>query len=242
MSQKVPLTPVLLLRAYANGIFPMASSRRGGDVHWFAPDPRAVIEFADFVPGRHFRRLMRVHPYEVRINSAFRRVIEACAAPRRHDRETWISPELIDVYTRLHEMGFAHSVEAWHEGTFAGGLYCVQIGAAVMGESMVSLQPDASKVCLLTLMQRMRERGFELLDTQYITPHLRRFGAVEISRKEYERRLKAAISTEPREAFDAAPLRIPPPQCEAAPPEPQTARSDQETPTKSPWQTAEPDA
>ena len=208
MSRPQPITPSLLLNAYAHGIFPMSTSRRGGQILWFAPDPRAVIEFANWEPGKRMRRLMRTHPFELRINSDFRATMEGCAGPRPTEGDTWISPELIKAYTGLHEEGFAHSVEAWRDGNLVGGLYLVQLGAAVMGESMFSRETNASKVCLLYLMQRLRDRGFTLLDTQFITGHLTRFGAVEISRTDYQCRLAEALAAEPPPSFVGDPMVI----------------------------------
>ncbi|MGE0434740.1 MAG: leucyl/phenylalanyl-tRNA--protein transferase [Planctomycetota bacterium] len=212
MSRHQPLTPSLLLNAYAHGIFPMSTSRRGGQILWFAPDPRAVIEFSEWRPGRHLRRLMRNHPFELRVNGDFRATMEGCAGPRSRESDTWISPELIDAYCQLHAAGFAHSVEAWRDGQMVGGLYMVQVGAALMGESMFSRETNASKVCLIYLMQRMSERGFTLLDTQFITGHLTRFGAVEISRTDYQRRLAEALAADPPPSFVGEPMVVPPPK------------------------------
>jgi len=183
------LTAKLVLRAYCSGVFPMAESRTG-PVQWFAPDPRAVIPLDErFHVPSSLRRTIARGVFDVTVNRDFPAVMRACA-----DREeTWISADILRVYTELHALGFAHSVETWRDGTLAGGLYGVAIGGAFFGESMFSRVTDASKVALVALVERLRERGFELLDTQWTTPHLARFGTVEIPRREYERRLAAAL-------------------------------------------------
>ena len=182
------LAPTNLLAAYASGIFPMADDE--GVLCWLAPDPRAVIELDAFKVSRSLRTAVRRGVFEVTINQTFSRVIEACA-----DRSegTWISAEMKEAYRRLHHVGFVHSVESWKDGELAGGLYGVAIGGAFFGESMFYRIPDASKVAMLHLVERLRKRGFELLDVQFLTDHLRRLGAVEIPRSEYEARLRRAI-------------------------------------------------
>lgn len=188
------LEPSFLLRAYASGIFPMADE--AGRISWYAPDPRAIIEHDDLRVSRSLRAAIRSGRFSIRFNSAFEQVMRACAAPRGDgdDEGTWISEEFIQVYTTLHRHDFAHSVEAWREGRLVGGLYGVAIGAAFMGESMFSRERDASKVCLVALVERLRERGYMLHDTQYLTPHLARLGGKEIPRDEYLRRLADAIA------------------------------------------------
>lgn len=192
------LEPSFLLRAYASGIFPMADE--AGRISWYAPDPRAIIEHDDLRVSRSLRTTIRSGRFSIRFNSAFERVMRACAAPRGDgdgdgdDEGTWISEEFIQTYTALHCHGFAHSVEAWREGRLVGGLYGVAIGAAFMGESMFSRESDASKVCLVALVERLRERGYVLHDTQFLTPHLARLGGKEIPRDEYLRRLVGAIA------------------------------------------------
>lgn len=182
------LTPDLLLSAYASGIFPMADDT--GEIRWLAPDPRAIIELDTFKPSRSLRAVCRRGVFEVRVNTAFSEVIAACADRREG---TWISDEIIEAYTRLHELGFAHSVESWQGGLLAGGLYGVSLGGAFFGESMFHRETDASKVALVHLVERMRRRKMVLLDTQFMTDHLATLGAVEISRRAYERRLERAI-------------------------------------------------
>jgi len=177
-----------LLDAYCSGFFPMAEPETG-EIQWFSPDPRGIIELSAFTIPRSLRQTIRKGMMEVRINGCFETIMRECA--RRE--ETWISEDLIRTYVRLHELGFAHSVESWVGQELAGGLYGVAIGGAFFGESMVSLRRDASKVALAALVERLNQRGFELLDTQYMTPHLKRFGGREIPRAEYMKRLDAAI-------------------------------------------------
>lgn len=182
------LEPDRLLAAYAVGIFPMADDE--GVIHWFAPDPRAVIELEGLRVSRSLRAVLRRETFRVTINTRFEDVMQACAA---RDEGTWISDEIFEAYTRLHGLGYAHSVEAWQDDELVGGLYGVSIGGAFFGESMFHHVTDASKVALVHLVERMRARGLILLDTQFMTPHLRSMGATEISRVEYERRLEQAI-------------------------------------------------
>lgn len=188
--QTLPLTPEILLQAYINGIFPMDVD---DEIQWFSPDPRAIIELDAFHVARTLRQRWRQGRYEIRIDTAFEEVMRACA-----DRPegTWISEEIVAAYTRLHRLGLAHSVETWHEGDLAGGLYGVALGGAFFGESMFHWKTDASKIALVALVRRMRERGMILLDIQFITEHLAQFGAYEIPRDEYMRRLQEAILTE----------------------------------------------
>ncbi len=188
--QTLPLTPELLFAAYAQGIFPMDVE---GEIQWFSPDPRAIIPLDGFHASRNLRQLYRGGRFEIRINTCFEEVIRQCA---RRKEGTWISKEIIGAYTALHNLGFAHSVESWREGELAGGLYGVAIGGAFFGESMFHRQTDASKIALLALVERMKDRGFTLLDIQFLTPHLARFGAVEIPRRQYLDRLRVALKVE----------------------------------------------
>ena len=182
------LAPEKLLAAYSVGIFPMAD--RSGTIHWLAPDPRAIIELGAFKVSRSLRSVWRRGEFEVTIDRSFGAVMNACG-----DRAegTWISDEMKQAYQTLHRLGFAHSVEAWRGERLAGGLYGVSIGGAFFGESMFHRVSDASKIALVHLVERMRKRGFALLDVQFVTRHLRRFGATEIPRAEYERRLRRAL-------------------------------------------------
>ncbi len=189
------LDPHLLLSAYCQGIFPM--SDHTGAIRWYDPDPRAIIPLDErFTVARRLRRMVRSGRFEIRVDTAFRQVMEACAAPAPDREETWISPELVEAYTLLHRLGFSHSVEAWRNGELVGGLYGVAVRGLFAGESMFSREADASKVALVHLVERLRRGGFQLLDTQFMTPHLATFGAYEISRQQYRQRLAAALSIE----------------------------------------------
>ncbi len=187
------LTPELLLLAYRNGIFPMAEPENEDAVYWYAPDPRAILPLDGFRQSRSLTRVLKSGRFEVRIDTAFEQVMRECSRPRPTQPTTWISEEFIRVYTQLHQLGFAHSVECWQEDRLAGGLYGVSIGGAFMGESMFHRVTDASKVALCHLVQRMRDRRMTLLDVQFVTPHLRRFGVIQIPREEYESRLGEAL-------------------------------------------------
>ena len=158
-------------------------------IEWFSPDPRAILPLDNFHVPHALRRLLRRDVFEMTIDTAFSEVIRGCA--KRKD--TWISREIIQSYTRLHELGHAHSVEAWKEGKLAGGLYGVAVGGAFFGESMFHRVTDASKVALVTLVEHLRARKFVLLDTQWLTPHLQQFGGIEISRNHYLRLLRRAV-------------------------------------------------
>jgi leucyl/phenylalanyl-tRNA---protein transferase len=180
--------------AYRHGVFPMADEG-SREILWFRPDPRAVIPLDGFHVSRSLKRRLRLGGFEIRIDTDFEGVMRACG-----DRPegTWISEEFIEVYAALHRAGKAHSVEAWRHGRLAGGCYGVALGGAFMAESMFHRETDASKVALAGLVSRLRERGFALLDVQYVTPHLASLGAVEISRREYERQLAEALKLERR--------------------------------------------
>jgi leucyl/phenylalanyl-tRNA--protein transferase len=188
--RSVALDPETLLVAYSQGAFPMTDS--DGTTRWYTADPRGIIPLETFHVPRSLRQIIRQKRFEIRINYDFERVMRACMEARPEG--SWISEQLIAVYTQLHELGYAHSVEAWREGQLAGGLYGVSLGAAFFGESMFHYVRDASKVALVALVERLRERGYELLDTQAATPHLRRFGCIEIRAEDYMRRLKRALS------------------------------------------------
>ena len=179
-----------LLYAYTHGIFPMDHE---GEVYWYDPDPRTIIPLDAFHTPRSLQRTVKKGLFEIRRDTAFTEVITACARPAPGRGATWISDEFIVAYTQLHKLGYAHSVETWLDGRLVGGLYGVAIRGLFAGESMFSRERDASKVALAHLVPHLRGRGFMLLDTQFMTGHLRRFGAVEISRREYQRRLAAAL-------------------------------------------------
>jgi leucyl/phenylalanyl-tRNA---protein transferase len=189
------LTPDLLLCAYASGLFPMANDRHDPTIHWIDPKRRGVLPLHRFHQPKSLRKLIRKDVFEVRVDAAFPEVIEACAEVRPERPRTWLNDELIALYCTLHRRGYAHSVETWADGRLAGGLYGVSLGAAFFGESMFSHMRDASKVALATLVERLRAGGYLLLDTQFVTDHLRRFGAIEIARERYRRELRRALAT-----------------------------------------------
>lgn len=181
------------MHAYRQGIFPMALE--DDEIGWFSPDPRGVLPLDRVhVPAR-LARVIRSGRFEVAIDRNFEGVMRACAADREDG--TWISEEIIESYSELHRLGMAHSVETWREGKLVGGLYGVHLGGAFFGESMFHHETDASKVALMALVTRMRERGLTLLDIQWVTPHLAQFGAMEVPREEYLTRLSQVID-EPR--------------------------------------------
>jgi leucyl/phenylalanyl-tRNA--protein transferase len=190
------LTPELLLAAYARGRFPMAGDRDDPNIHWIEPLRRGVLPLDAFHVPRSLRKLLRKRPFELKIDTAFATVIGACAEPTPDRPRTWLNDTLIDLYIMLHRRGHAHSVEAWRDGRLVGGLYGLKLGAAFFGESMFSRERDASKVALVELVARLRAGGFRLLDTQFVTDHLTRFGTVEITRGEYRRWLAAALSAQ----------------------------------------------
>jgi leucyl/phenylalanyl-tRNA--protein transferase len=181
------ISPELLLQGYRLGVFPMGMT--DGTLEWFSPDPRAILPLDKFHVPHALRRKVEKKLFEIRINSRFGEVIRACA--KRED--TWITSEIIKSYERLHELGYAHSVETWLDRKLAGGLYGVAIGGAFFGESMFHRVTDASKVALVALAAQLRARKFVLLDTQWVTPHLKQFGVTEISRVHYLRLLTRAV-------------------------------------------------
>ncbi len=164
-------------------------SLENGEIGWFSPDPRGIIPLDTFHVPHGLARTLKKHAFAIRLNHDFEAVMRACA--ERED--TWISEEIIESYVALHRLGFAHSVEAWNENGLAGGLYGVCLGGAFFGESMFHTETDASKVALVALVDHLRERGFALLDTQWITPHLAKFGAMELPKKTYLARLQSAL-------------------------------------------------
>lgn len=187
------ITPDILLNAYASGIFPMAEDRTDPGLFWLDPDERGIIPLVGFHVPRKLRKTILSQPYDVRFDTSFRAVMRACAQPAEGRDTTWISERIEALYCDLHNRGFAHSVECWHEGALVGGLYGVAIGGAFFGESMFHTATDASKIALTYLVARLRHGGFKLLDTQFITTHLTQFGAHEIPRSEYHSRLEAAL-------------------------------------------------
>ncbi len=169
-----------------------------GAIYWYDPDPRAILPLADFHVPRRLRRTIRRGKFELRVDTAFEAVMRACSQTAPGREHTWINQEIIDAYTALHRRGFAHSVESWQEGKLVGGLYGVSLRGLFAGESMFSLERDASKAALVHLVERLTQGGFVLLDTQFITSHLQQFGAIEISRQEYKFRLAHALGVSGR--------------------------------------------
>jgi leucyl/phenylalanyl-tRNA---protein transferase len=186
------LSPERLLLAYSQGIFPWP--HEGWPMLWFSPDPRMILDIEEVRIQRSLRQSMRKGRYEIRLDSAFGEVVAGCKVARRPGQHgTWITNGMRRAYLRLHELGFAHSAEAWHDGKLAGGLYGVSLGRAFFGESMFALEPDASKVAFVTLVEQLRRWGFHFVDAQVHTPHLERFGARLIPREDYLQRLEAAL-------------------------------------------------
>ena len=181
------IEPELLLEGYRLGVFPMAMEN--GAIQWFSPEPRAILPLRSFHVPHGLQRTLRKNVFEIRIDTRFIEVIQACA--KRVD--TWINREILESYTRLHELGYAHSVEAWTDGQLVGGLYGVSLGGAFFGESMFHHVTDASKIALCALVERLRAKKFVLLDTQWLTPHLLQFGGVEIPRNQYLHLLARAL-------------------------------------------------
>jgi leucyl/phenylalanyl-tRNA--protein transferase len=187
--QSPPIDTALLIRAYSAGVFPMALD--DGQIGWFSPDPRGILPLeTSRVPSR-LARVIRQERFEITVDREFAAVMRNCA--ERPDEGTWISDEILASYIALHERGLAHSVETWQAGKLVGGLYGVHLGGAFFGESMFHRVTDASKVALAALVERLQARGFTLLDIQWVTPHLSRFGAVEVPRREYLQRLQEAL-------------------------------------------------
>jgi len=185
-----------LLSCYARGVFPMADARDDDRVFLIDPERRGVLPLDRFHVARRLARTVRADPFEIRIDAAFQRVVEACAASGPGRTETWINHPIEDLYVRLQALGFAHSVECWQGGELVGGLYGVSLQGAFFGESMFSRRRDASKVALVHLVARLIAGGYRLLDAQFMTAHLEQFGAEEISRLDYHRRLALALSTQ----------------------------------------------
>ena len=182
------IEPELLLNAYRCGIFPMAESKEG-EIHWYEPQLRAVVPLDGLKVSRSLRQTMKRGIFDIRLNTSFEAVMRNCA-----DREeTWISEAIIQSYCELHRRGFAFSVESWHNGEIAGGLYGVALGGAFFGESMFSKRKDASKFALVGLVHHLQQRQFVLLDAQFMTPHLKSLGAVEMPQREYVDRLRSAL-------------------------------------------------
>ncbi|QOG05616.1 leucyl/phenylalanyl-tRNA--protein transferase [Aureimonas sp. OT7] len=197
----VSITPELLLRAYASGIFPMAESATDRSIHWIDPSERGIIPLDGLHIARRLARTIRSQPFDIRFDTAFPAVVDRCAEPQPGRTETWINRTIRDLYLQLFRMGHAHSVEAWEGDDLVGGLYGVSLGGAFFGESMFSRRSDASKIALAYLCARLRKDGFVLLDTQFLTAHLASLGAIEVSRRRYHALLAAALEVDA--AFDA---------------------------------------
>jgi leucyl/phenylalanyl-tRNA--protein transferase len=192
------LTSDLLLRAYAAGLFPMAESADDPELFWVDPERRGILPLDGFHVPRRLQKTLRQDRFEVTADRHFTGVIEGCAERTPNRKSTWINTEIVRLYGELHALGHAHSVECWHDGRLVGGLYGVALHGAFFGESMFSRVSDASKVALVHLVARLRRGGFTLLDTQFVTPHLMRFGAMEIARREYRKRLEGALRVRAR--------------------------------------------
>src|SRR5471030_785724 len=201
------ITPEVLLRAYACGIFPMAESADDPTLFWVEPEMRGVIPLDGFRIASRLARTVRSDAFTVTVDTAFKAVIAGCAAPQAGRDDTWINTRIRDLYRGLHRLGHCHSVEVWENDDLVGGLYGVSLGRAFFGESMFHRARDASKIALVHLVARLRAGGYQLLDTQYVTDHLKTFGAVEVPKRRYHRMLEDAIIGEAD--FGALPLGRP---------------------------------
>jgi leucyl/phenylalanyl-tRNA--protein transferase len=189
------ITPDLLLRAYSIGLFPMADSADDPELFWVEPDMRGVIPLDGFHVSRSLAKAIRQKPFDIRFDTAFDAVVAACAQAAPDRPSTWINAKIKSLYGTLHRMGHAHSVEAWEGDQLVGGLYGVSLGAAFFGESMFSRRTNASKICLVQLVERLRANGFRLLDTQFTTDHLKTFGAIDVPKIDYEDMLANALAS-----------------------------------------------
>jgi len=190
----IEITPHVLLKAYACGIFPMAESAEDNALYWIEPERRGILPLDRVHVPKRLARTIRKGGFEVRIDRNFEEVIEGCAAPRSGRRSTWINARIRNLYRELFVLRHCHTVEVWQDGQLTGGLYGVHLGRAFFGESMFSRARDASKIALVYLIARLKYGGFTLLDTQFVTGHLARFGAIEVSREEFQRFLEAALA------------------------------------------------
>lgn len=198
-----PLTSDLLLRAYASGIFPMARSREENRLYWIDPERRGILPLEAFHVSKSLRRTLRGGHFDIRCDTAFEAVMRACGEATADRPETWINEEIVRLFVELFELGLAHSVEVRQDGELVGGLYGLALGGAFFGESMFSRRTDASKAALVHLVARLRHGGFRLLDAQFVTDHLKQFGAVEIPRADYQKRLAEALDEPARFDRDA---------------------------------------
>ncbi|MBP2487251.1 leucyl/phenylalanyl-tRNA--protein transferase [Rhizobium leguminosarum] len=189
------ITPDILLRAYSIGLFPMAESADDPEIFWVEPELRGVLPLDHFHVSKSLAKAVRKKPFEIRFDHAFDEVIAACAEETSGRPSTWINKTIRSLYSTLFDMGHAHTVEAWEGDELVGGLYGVSLGSAFFGESMFSRRTDASKICLVQLVDRLRERGFTLLDTQFTTEHLKTFGAIDVPKADYALMLSAAMES-----------------------------------------------
>jgi leucyl/phenylalanyl-tRNA--protein transferase len=192
----VEITPEVLLKAYACGIFPMAENADDPSLYWIEPEHRGLIPLDGFHVPRRLARTIRSDQFEVYIDRDFEATIDGCAEPQAGRSRTWINGRIRSLYCKLHEIGHCHSVETWRDGKLVGGLYGVRLGRVFFGESMFHRERDASKVALVHLVARLRAGGFTLLDTQFVTSHLSGFGAIEVSKRLYNRMLERALEDE----------------------------------------------
>ena len=188
------ITVDILLRAYSAGLFPMADSADDPELFWVEPEIRGIIPLDDFHVSKSLAKAIRKKPFDIRFNTAFEAVMAGCAAEAPDRPSTWINATIRRLYTELHQIGHAHSVEAWEGDELIGGLYGVSLGAAFFGESMFSRRTNASKICLVHLVERLRAKGFVLLDTQFTTEHLKTFGAIDVPKLEYAKMLDLAVN------------------------------------------------
>jgi len=192
------LTTDQLLLAYASGYFPMADGRNAAELYWYAPEMRGVLPLEHFHIPRSLQKFLKTSPYAITVDTCFEQVIRACADTVTEKRQdTWINDHIIALYSELAAQEYAHSVECWHEGKLVGGLYGVSLGGAFFGESMFSVAPNASKVALVHLVERLRKAGYRLLDTQYTNEHLKQFGVQEMPKKDYLECLEKALNASP---------------------------------------------
>lgn len=204
----VPLTPDLLVRAYCAGVFPMAESREDDEVFWVDPKERGVIPLDGFHVPKSLRKVIRQDRFEVRCDTAFDAVIDGCSLPRPGHPDTWINAPIRQAYAELFDHDVVHTVECWRDNKLVGGLYGVALGGAFCGESMFSIETDASKVALVHLVARLRLGGFQLLDTQFVNEHLLQFGCIEIPARDYQQRLADALTVEASFPSDPPPALL----------------------------------
>jgi leucyl/phenylalanyl-tRNA--protein transferase len=193
-SRDSDITVDMLLRAYSIGLFPMAEAADDPELFWVEPDLRGIIPLNDFHVSKSLAKAIRKKPFDIRFDTAFSAVMAGCADEAPDRPNTWINETIRKLYTELHEIGHAHSVEAWEGNELVGGLYGVSLGAAFFGESMFSRRTNASKICLVHLVERLRDNGFVLLDTQFTTEHLKTFGAIDVPKDEYAKMLDLAVN------------------------------------------------